>query len=233
MNPRVLKKEGFKHLDRVVDLCAKHGIYTILDLHTAPGGQNTDWHSDNGGHIANFWNHKDHQDRVVWLWEQLAVHYKDNKWIAGYNPLNEPTDTKHARLVEYYDRLYDAIRGIDAHHILFLDGNTFASDFTHFGDEYVKKWENISYSIHDYSRFGFPNSPERYVGSDGQVRALVKTYERKKAWLDQRGLCVWNGEWGPVYARVEYDGDATEDINKSRIRLLKDQLALYNRARAF
>ena len=53
MNPRVLKKEGFKHLDRVIDLCAKHGIYTILDLHTAPGGQNPDWHSDNGGHIAN------------------------------------------------------------------------------------------------------------------------------------------------------------------------------------
>jgi hypothetical protein len=39
MNPRVLKTEGFKHLDRVVDLCAKHGIYTILDLHTLPGGQ--------------------------------------------------------------------------------------------------------------------------------------------------------------------------------------------------
>jgi len=24
MNPRVLKESGFKHLDRVVDLCAKH-----------------------------------------------------------------------------------------------------------------------------------------------------------------------------------------------------------------
>jgi len=37
MNPRVLKESGFKHLDRVIDLCTKHGIYTILDLHTAPG----------------------------------------------------------------------------------------------------------------------------------------------------------------------------------------------------
>jgi aryl-phospho-beta-D-glucosidase BglC (GH1 family) len=53
MNPRVLKTSGFKHLDRVIELCAKHGIYTILDMHTAPGGQNTDWHSDHGGHIAN------------------------------------------------------------------------------------------------------------------------------------------------------------------------------------
>ena len=55
MNPRVLKESGFKHLDRVIDLCGKYGIYTILDLHAAPGGQNTDWHSDHGGHIANCW----------------------------------------------------------------------------------------------------------------------------------------------------------------------------------
>ena len=40
MNPRVLKQEGFKHLDRVIELCSKQGIYTVLDLHTAPGGQN-------------------------------------------------------------------------------------------------------------------------------------------------------------------------------------------------
>lgn len=53
MNPRVLKDSGFKHLDRVINICAQHGIYTILDLHTAPGGQNTDWHADHGGHIAN------------------------------------------------------------------------------------------------------------------------------------------------------------------------------------
>ena len=53
MNPRVLKESGFKHLDRVIDLCAEYGIYTILDLHAAPGGQNTDWHSDSGSHIAN------------------------------------------------------------------------------------------------------------------------------------------------------------------------------------
>lgn len=48
MNPRVIKEEGFKHLDRVIDLCAKHGIYTIIDLHAAPGGQNLDWHADTG-----------------------------------------------------------------------------------------------------------------------------------------------------------------------------------------
>ena len=40
MNPRTLKESGFKHLDRVINLCAENGIYTVLDLHAAPGGQN-------------------------------------------------------------------------------------------------------------------------------------------------------------------------------------------------
>ena len=34
-------------LDRVVKLCQKYELFVILDLHSVPGGQNTDWHSDN------------------------------------------------------------------------------------------------------------------------------------------------------------------------------------------
>jgi hypothetical protein len=48
-------------------------------------------------------------------------HYKSNPWVAGYNPLNEPTDPKHTRLVEYYDRIEKAIRKVDDKHILFLE----------------------------------------------------------------------------------------------------------------
>jgi hypothetical protein len=36
MNPRVIRASGFKHLDRVVKLCAAQGIYTIIDLHARP-----------------------------------------------------------------------------------------------------------------------------------------------------------------------------------------------------
>ncbi|KAH9840771.1 glycoside hydrolase [Rhodofomes roseus] len=230
MNPRVLKKEGFKHLDRVIDLLAKYGIYTILDLHTAPGGQNTDWHSDAGTHIAKFWEHKDFQDRTVWLWEELAKHYVGNTWIAGYNPLNEPTDPYHTRIVDFYDRVYTAIRAIDPHHALFFDGNTFASDFSHFGDAH-KRWDNSAYSIHDYTLFGFPSSPEKYVGSEAQQRRLRRSYEKKREWMDARGLCVWNGEWGPVYARKQYEGELTDQINEERYHVLKDQLSIYNKDR--
>ncbi|KAF7364900.1 Glycoside hydrolase family 5 protein [Mycena venus] len=220
----------FKHLDRVIELCAQHNIYTILDLHTAPGGQNTGWHSDHGGHLANFWVHKDFQDRTIWLWEKLAEHYKDNKWIAGYNPLNEPTDSEHTRVVAFYHRIHSAIRAVDSSHIIFFDGNTWAQDFSHFGDSH-KVWDNTAYSIHDYSPFGFPASHEPYEGTKEQQERMQRTYAKKREWMDERGLCVWNGEWGPVYARKQYEGDETEKINEIRYHVLKDQLGIYNKDR--
>ncbi|KZS99999.1 glycoside hydrolase family 5 protein [Laetiporus sulphureus 93-53] len=231
MNPRVLKLEGFKHLDRVVAACAKHGIYTILDMHTAPGGQNGGWHSDHGAHTASFWIHKDFQDRLVWLWTDIAKHYKDEKWIAGYNPMNEPADPEHAGLIQFYDRVYAAIQSIDPNHMLFLDGNTFASDFTRFPDDAAVRWPNAAYAIHDYSLYGFPKSPEPYERTDEQRRRMRRSYERKREWIDAQGLCVWNGEWGPVYARREYDGEATDEINERRYNVLADQLEMYHEDR--
>jgi hypothetical protein len=57
---------------------------------------------------------------------------------------------------------------------------------------------------------------------------MKRSYEKKREWMDQRGLCVWNGEWGPVYAREQYDGLATDAINGRRYKVLKDQLAIYS-----
>ncbi len=84
--------------------------------------------------------HKDFQDRTVKIWEQLASvrrhsrlatrrhtnrrhsqHYKDNTWVAGYNPINEPTDEEQTRLIDFYNRIEKVIRAIDPNHILFLE----------------------------------------------------------------------------------------------------------------
>lgn len=132
--------------------------------------------------------------------------------------------------MEFYLRIHSAIRAVDPLHIIFLDGNTWASDFSHFGDAH-KNWENTSYSIHDYSGYGFPASHEIYVGNEQQRERLQKTYEKKREWMDERGLCVWNGEWGPVYARKQFEGEATEKINESRYHVLKDQLDIYSKVR--
>lgn len=130
--------------------------------------------------------------------------------------------------MQFYNELHAVIRAQDADHIIFFDGNTFASDFSHFGDAH-KSWDNTAYSIHDYSLFGFPSAPEAYTGSPEQQHRLRRSYEKKREWMDQRGLCVWNGEWGPVYARRQYDGDQTDAINEVRYKVLNDQLEIYRK----
>lgn len=116
-------------------------------MHTVPGGQNPDWHSDNPTSYAAFWDYKDHQDRTVWLWQQIAARYKDNPWVAGYNPLNEPCDPQHVRLPAFYERIEKELREVDPHHILWLDGNTFAMEWRGFD----KVLPNCVYAMHDYS----------------------------------------------------------------------------------
>ena len=81
--PFEIRAEGFRLLDSVVDACARHGIYAILDLHAVPGAQNQHWHSDNPTQWAHFWGQRQFQDRVVNLWEHIADHYRGNPWVAG------------------------------------------------------------------------------------------------------------------------------------------------------
>ncbi|KAF8306785.1 endo-1,4-beta-glucanase [Clavulina sp. PMI_390] len=219
-------ERGFQWLDRIINICGARGIYTILDLHSAPGGQNQDWHCDSGIHLALFWEHREFQDRTIRLWEALAARYKGNTWVAGYNPLNEPADPDHIRLQDWYTRVEKAIRAIDPDHILYLDGNTYSMDFTHFGDP----MPNCVYAIHDYSNFGFPKGERHqggnYAGTDEQVAVLKSQYARKTEYHKRVKAPIWNGEFGPVYANAS-DGEDWEEVNNARYHLLRDQLKVY------
>ena len=147
--------------------------------------------------------------------------------------MNEPADAKHTRLVAFYDRTIPAIRAIDPQHIIFLDGNTYATDFTRFPDDVKERWPNCVYAIHDYSLYGFPAAPEPYTRTPEQQRRMRRSYEKKREWMDAKGLCVWNGEWGPVYAREEYEGDKMDEINEHRYMVLKDQAEIYQKVCSF
>ncbi|KAK9418889.1 putative Glycoside hydrolase family 5 domain-containing protein [Seiridium unicorne] len=207
MDSRVYKKDGFTTLDRIIQRCAKYNLYVILDLHSAPGGQNQDWHSDSGINKAFFWEFKDFQDRAIDLWLELAKRYRGNPFIAGYNPLNEPADPEHTRLVDWYTRVEKAIRAVDPDHILFLEGNTYAMDFTRFPSEPLP---NCVYACHE---------------AEGQLRSQ---FDRKAAYTKERNVPIWNGEWGPVYEDPLKTGkEAAETISAKRFAVLKEQLNIY------
>ncbi len=219
--PFELREDGFERLARAVDACAAHGIYTVIDLHAVPGGQNQHWHSDNGTHVAAFWRHPHFQDRVVHLWQALAERFRGHTWVAGYNLLNEPGDPSGAVVGPFHDRLVAAVREVDNDHIVFVDGNTYSTDFSIFGEPY----ENAIYACHDYARagmsFGGPY-PGETAGQWVDRDVLEETFLERTRFQRDTGTPIWVGEFGPVYT-----GDPERD--EQRYQVLSDQLDIYDR----
>ncbi len=219
--PMVIKTDGFRHLDRVIDALARHGIASIVDLHALPGSQNQHWHSDNSTHMALFWQHRHFQDRVVNLWEALAEHYRDNVWVAGYNLINEPADESREVIGPFYSRLVDAIRAVDPHHTLYVDGNTYATEF----DMFREPWDNTVYTCHDYVAAGLGRGGPYPGETDGVYidrDAAEEKFLRRTAYARRTGTPLYVGEFGPIYT-----GDPERD--RQRYQILADQLEIYRR----
>lgn len=223
-DPTILKPSGFKLLDNIVEICERHGLYVILDLHSVPGGQNQDWHSDSGISKALFWDFKVFQDQAIALWVEIAKHYVGNPVVAGYNPLNEPADPEHTRLIAWYERAEKAIREVDPDHILFFDGNTYAMDFSRF----TSVLPNSVYACHDYAMLGFPIPGQApYSGTAEQKAKLRSQFDRKAEFTKKHGVPLWNGEWGPVYSDETKDPEGVA-TNEARLGVLREQLEIYH-----
>src|SRR5882724_4719160 len=64
--PGQLRPDAFKWLDRAVTMAAQAGIYVIVDMHGAPGGQSTDQCTGHGG--QNKLGLPENRERAAFLW---------------------------------------------------------------------------------------------------------------------------------------------------------------------
>jgi endoglucanase len=144
--------EGFRLLDRVVQWSQEAGLYVILDLHAAPGGQ-TGANIDDGHGYPWLLRDAGAQQQTVDLWVRLAKHYRDQPAVLGYDLLNEPIpnypgyEDLHPLLEPLYKRVAAAVRGVDPHHILILGGAEWDGDFSVFGAPFDS---NAIYQLHKY-----------------------------------------------------------------------------------
>jgi len=155
------------------------------------------------------------------LWQAFATRYRDEPWIGGYNLLNEPADPSGAVVGPFHDRLVAAIREIDSDHIVFVDGNTYSTDFSMFAEPF----DNAVYACHDYARagmsFGGPYPGEtqgQWIDRD----FLEEKFLERSSYQRETGTPIWVGEFGPVYT-----GDPGRD--EQRYQILADQLDIYDR----
>lgn len=243
--PFQYKEKGFKQLDEVLDLCEKHEIYVILDMHAVQGWQNTHWHSDNDIRHSFFWHDKTYQDRFIALWQEFARRYRGRAVIAGYNLMNEPcVNTPHGdyphtffgnykpdweRMNRIYRQAVDAIRKIDPEHIIFLEGDNYSKFFDGLEAPFA---DNLVYSSHNYTAAGF--GPGEYPGISDAKTARIDSglyWDRAKqqqVFTDHQGtkytqkhnVPLWVGEFGSVY------NGPSEEI-PYRLRAMDDQISIF------
>ncbi|HEX9736967.1 MAG TPA: cellulase family glycosylhydrolase [Thermoanaerobaculia bacterium] len=133
--PFVYSEDGFRWLDRVVEWAGKHEIGVIWDMHGAPGAQNAENIADSDGQ-ARLWTEKDvFWPRLEELWVKIAGRYAGNPRILGYDLLNEPLLRRYqgvdpALLRRLYVKLTAAIRAVDPHGLIFVEGDEWAQDFS-------------------------------------------------------------------------------------------------------
>jgi endoglucanase len=143
---------GWPLLDRVLGWVKEAGLYAIVDLHAAPGGQTGINHDDGPGYPLMFYVPRD-RDLTVKLWRAIAERYKGNPTILGYDLLNEPiapyhdVDTLNPRLEPFYKRVTAAIRDVDPGRIVFLAAGQWSSSFDMFGPPFA---DNLAYTYHSF-----------------------------------------------------------------------------------
>ncbi|MCP5363780.1 MAG: cellulase family glycosylhydrolase [Hyphomicrobiales bacterium] len=151
-DPVLLEGPGYALLDRLVRWSEEIGVYVILDMHAAPGGQTGDNIDDSWGQ-PNLFHSSEDQDLLIRLWQKLASRYKDEHIVAGYDLLNEPiahfydAGFYNPMLEPLYRRIVSAIREVDQNHIIFLSGAQWGSNFDVFGAPFDDK---LAYTFHKY-----------------------------------------------------------------------------------
>src|SRR5690349_1686173 len=78
---------GWALLDRALGWVRAAGLYAIVDLHAAPGGQTGINHDDGPGYPLMFYVPRD-RERTVALWAAIAKRYAGDPVVLGYDILN-------------------------------------------------------------------------------------------------------------------------------------------------
>jgi endoglucanase len=237
---------GFALLDKVIGWCKKEGLYVLLDMHCAPGGQTGDNIDDSYAYPFLF-EGKESRALTINIWRKIANRYKNETTVMGYDLLNEPiphfADTAkfNPMLEPLYKAITKAVREVDKNHILFLGGAQWDSNFKIFGQPFDSKlvytfhkyWtDSTTAVIQDYIDFRNKYNVPIYCGETGEntddwVRGFKNTLEKNNiGWhywpykkLDNdRGFVTF--KMPPHYEQVIQFADTTRndfgEIRKNR-----------------
>jgi aryl-phospho-beta-D-glucosidase BglC (GH1 family) len=161
--------DAFQELDWLVNTAGSMGIYTIIDMHGVVGGQST---SDDTGqaNLNNYWTSSYDQQQTDLLMENIALHYKNNPMVAGYDLMNEPDNApSDSSVIAAYDQLYSAVRSVDTNHIAIIEGTFDQWDWSMLPNPASQGWTDVMYEMHEYQWSDTNNPAGVEAGTNNQV----------------------------------------------------------------
>lgn len=193
---------GFEVTDSLIAWCSDVGMHVVLDMHCAPGAQNHGPISDSDG-TARLWLEESNKAHTVEIWTKIAERYADEPWIGGYDLLNEPvlpSGVTGLDMRALYVRIKEAIRALDDNHMLFIEGNWYATDFYGLTPPFDT---NMAYSFHKYWSANTKSSIQSYLNMRSQYNIplwMSETGENSNTWFYEAvqlfeendvGWCWW------------------------------------------
>lgn len=204
-DPSRLEGIGYELLDRIVAWARKERLYVVLDMHAAPGGQTGDNIDDSWGYPFLF-ESAARQELTVRIWRKIAAHYANEPTVLGYDLLNEPiahffdTAQLNVKLEPLYRQIVTAIRQVDKHHVIFLGGAQWDTNFKVFGPPFDEK---LVYAFHKYWMDVKQEAIQEYVDFSNKYNVPIwmgESGENSDEWiasfrtlLEQNGVgwCFW------------------------------------------
>jgi aryl-phospho-beta-D-glucosidase BglC (GH1 family) len=231
--PFEYRDDGFERLDQVINWCGRNGVYVILDFHAVPGWHNPDWHADNAHIHIMLYDHPHFQQRAAALWGEIARRYAGNPTVAGYGLMNEPcTRVEYEQydpsfynwrgLNQVHRLLASAIREVDSEHILFIEGDNFATEYdgldVTFDDQIVIETHN--YVAATIGPGAYPGEFEGMYWNRDVLAAVFGAHSGVRL-AYKLGKPVFVGEFGVLYTN-------RLDELSYRTAALDDQLGVFD-----
>lgn len=139
---------GMKWLHRAVDSAKKHGLYVVLDMHGAPGGQSHEHHTGESGR-NKLWFEPKNIVAFEKAWIKIAKEFANEPAVAIYDLMNEPMGAPNPAMLHLvYDRVIKAVRTVAPKKVVLVDDGYKGFETTPHPN--VPGWTNVGFSLHFY-----------------------------------------------------------------------------------
>ena len=220
-------EESLRRLDAMLPLCEQYGMRVVLDLHSPFGGTPTT--SGYVGSDTGLFTNKEAQRIFLADWQRIALRYRDNRVIWGYDLVNEPVEGEVAEGCDDWTALATraghAVRAGDTRHAIIVEPEPGG------GPEALENLDPIPvpgvvYSIHMYVPGQFTHQgvfggttgiayPGIIAGKQWDAAALRRVLQPVRDWQRDHGVQIYIGEfsgirWAPDNSAYRYLRDCID-----------------------